>query len=82
MLFLIVTSLLALMITGMATYLMLPVMENIYDSDATDELNPTGRASADNLYNVYAIMPLLFVGGIFLSLYMRAARKQSDEAFA
>jgi len=31
---------------------MLPVMEDIYNSDTTQELNPEGQAAAANLHNI------------------------------
>ena len=82
MLILIVTTLLALITIGASTFIMLPVMDDIYNSEATQELNPEGQAAAENLYNVYVMMPMLFVGGLFLAFYMRGSRRQSDEAFA
>ena len=78
----VITGLVAVMLTGMGSYIMMPVMYNLYNSDDVQNMTGQPRATADNLYQVFNFAPMLFVGGVFLSMYMRATRRQSDEAFA
>lgn len=78
---LIITGIVAVMLTGMGTYIMMPVMYDLYNSDNVQNMTGQARQTADTLYEVYTFAPMLFVGGIFLSLYMKATRRQSDEIF-
>jgi hypothetical protein len=37
--------------------------------------------TADALYGVFTFSPMLFIGAVFLGIYMKATRRESGEAF-
>jgi hypothetical protein len=73
-----VFGIIALMLTSITSFMLMPVEHKIYT-----EGNLTGKAAqiAETQYNVFMIGPPVFVGAIFLSLYIQAARRQSDEVY-
>lgn len=73
-----VFGIIAVMLTSITSFILMPVEYKIYT-----EGNLTGRAQdvADTQYSVFMIGPPVFVGAIFLSLFIQAARRQSDEVY-
>lgn len=79
----VVSGLLAIMLTGIGTYVALPVLFQLYNSSEVQNLpddSPAKRA-ADTNYQIGSIMAMLFMGAIFLNMYARATRKDSTEEF-
>ena len=74
----IVSGIIAVIFTYIASYTLLPVEYDIHNS-----YNATTQRAQDILdqqHEVFVIMPTLFVGGIFFALYARAARRTQDDA--
>lgn len=79
--FIIISGIVAVLLTGMATYITLPIQHQLYYSAAVQNMTGQARQTADTIYQVATISPMLFIGGIFLAVYAQAARKQADEVY-
>lgn len=73
-----VFGIIAVMLTSITSFILLPVEYKIYS-----EGNLTGKAAqvAETQYNVFVVGPPVFIGAIFLALFIQAARRQSDEVY-
>lgn len=74
-----VVGIIAVMMTGMASYILMPVEDDIH----TQNQNLTGKALevSDSQHAVFVIGPPVFVGAIFFSLFVQAVRRQQDEVY-
>lgn len=67
-------------IVGAASYILMPIEDQLH-SEANYTGNVRAQEVADSQHDTFVIMPPVFVGGIFLSLFIQAVRRQSDEVY-
>lgn len=76
----VVTGAIALLITAIGYFMFTPLFLEIMEQfDSND--NENYQRIQDRWYDVWFIMFEVFIGGIFLVMFMRAARKDSQEDF-
>jgi len=72
----------ALAVTAAAWYMIFPIIFNLNEDTKCDAaFNVRAAAVCERTYDVMGFFPLVAVGGIFLSLFARASRRQTDEYF-
>lgn len=64
----------AVILTGLGTYIMLPPNYDLYTSDPVQNMTGVAADSADTLYGMIYISPMIIVGAIFMGMYMQATR--------
>lgn len=74
-------ALVALLLTGVAYYIVLPAAFNMKGTFDDKVVDAQSVAFGDMLYEIIGIFPLLFVGAIFLNAYQKSTRNQSLSAF-
>lgn len=76
----VITGAVALMVTAAGYYLITPLFLEIQQNPTADCLaNPNCTAIFDRQYDIWFVIFELFIGGIFLSMYLRAVRRDSVE---
>lgn len=75
-----VFGILSVILTASASYILMPVEDDLHSSG---NYTPGSRAQevSDTQHDVFVITPPIFVGGIFLSLFLQAVRRQEDEVY-
>jgi hypothetical protein len=77
----IVGFLVAMILTGVTYYIVIPYAYNIkgFFEDKVDD--PRSIAFGRLLYQIIGIFPLLFLGAIFLNSYQKSTRQHSADQF-
>lgn len=72
----------ALAVTAVAWYIIFPVIFELNEDPKCEAaFNARAAEVCERTYEIFGFFPLMAVGGIFLSLFARAARRQTDEYF-
>lgn len=77
----IVLGIVGVLLIGVGQMVTMPIMYDLYNSPQVQNLTGQARIAADNIYNVFNMSGLLFLGAAFLNMFMQATRRQSDELF-
>lgn len=77
----IVSGIFAIVLTGFATNVLLPVLHSVYSDEYTQNLTGRAKEIADGNYQMTSMMAMLFMGAIFFAIYARSTRKDSSEVF-
>ena len=81
MIWLIASAIIAVIMTSIATHMVLPINYNLHLYALNQNLTGEALQSENIVYNVVVNFPPIFVGAIFLALIMRAARKDQTEIY-
>src|SRR6185503_7854000 len=76
----VVTGVIAVSVTMLAWWTLFPLIFDLNEADKCQAaFNVNTAAVCEKTYQMMGILPPVAVGGIFVSLFMRSARRQSDE---
>jgi hypothetical protein len=64
----------AVILTGLGTYILIPPNYDLYNSDVVQNMTGMAADSADTLYGMIYVSPMIIVGAIFMGMYMQATR--------
>lgn len=67
----------AVILTGLGTIIMMPPAYDLYSSEIVQNMTGAAADSADTIYGMVYVSPMIIVGAIFMGMYMQANRSQN-----
>lgn len=74
--FIIITGIIAVLLTGLGTIAIRPLNYDLYTSPQVQNMSASALASADMINGMITVGPMVIVGAIFLAMYASTTRSQ------
>lgn len=74
--FIIITGIIAVLLTGLGTIAIRPMNYDLYTSDPVQNMTASAKASADMINGMITVGPMVIVGAVFLAMYSATTRQQ------